>query len=145
LNGTTNDDNTALEAIFNMSDDFLSLICEKLEIAIPEDLGNTTALCASQSDAAIAGSKTIDLIFRVFFQWFRAFFVAGGCVIILLALARCVSHQKMPTAESIDGTKPRLLWGRRPLARVVITLQCLIGIALALISLLARYQDTSSY
>jgi hypothetical protein len=145
LNGTTNDDNTALDVIFNMSDDFLSLICEKLEIAVPEALGNTTASSASQSDAAIAGSKKIDLIFGVFFQWFIVFFVAGGCVIILLALARCIGHQKMPIAESVDGTKPRLLWGRRPLAWAAITLQCLIGVALALISLSARYQDTSSY
>jgi hypothetical protein len=78
----------------------------------------------------------VDLIYKACTDWFVAFFVAAGCVLIVLALARYVGHQgasskRGPLLEpDRRDKKRRIVW-------VAITMQCLIGIGLALVSLLA--------
>jgi hypothetical protein len=89
-------------------------------------------------------SQTEEEIFKAFFDWYIAFFVAAGCVLLLLALARYVGHESQ-IPESDAGIGPRRSSGKRAIPGIAITLQCIIGIGMAFVSLLAKWQNSNSF
>src|SRR5271155_398882 len=71
--------NNLSDLLYYMNDALYVKTCDLFDIDIPE---------AQEDPDAI-----IDLIYKAYTDWFIAFFVAAGCVLIVLALARYVGHQ----------------------------------------------------
>ena len=87
----------------------------------------------------------VSAISQVFYDWLIIFFVAAGCVLLLLALLRYVGHHNMPIAKSVDGIGDHFeVAGKRPFAWVALALQCSIGVGLALVSLIAKWKDSDA-
>ena len=113
--------NNLSDLLYYMNDALYVKICGLFDIDIPE--------AQEDSDAII------DLIYKAYTDWFIAFFVAAGCVLIFLALARYVGHQGA-SSKSGPLLEPDRRDKKRRIAWVAITMQCLIGIGLTLVSLL---------
>lgn len=114
---------------YSIEDALVATIFERLDI--------------ENSSSIIKQNEIVYAAFIVFQDWFITLFVAAGCVLIFLALARYFGHQNMPLPESIAELKPDASASRSPVAWIPITLQCIIGIGLALVSLLVlqQYQE----
>lgn len=80
-------------------------------------------------------------IFEAYFDWYIAFFVAAGLVLILLALQRYVGHQ----SEIDEGIESPCPVAKRAVPGIAVTLQCGIGIGLAFVSLFANWQDSDQF
>jgi hypothetical protein len=145
FNGTSDNDFNAFWIISLLQDNFFAAICEQLGIEYnqPPPANSSTA---SDSTALDLADMKVSAIFQVFYDWLVIFLVAAGCVLLLLALARYVGHQKMPIAKSADGIKRHLkVAGKRPFAWVALALQCFIGVGLALVSLLAKWKGSDAF
>jgi Bacterial low temperature requirement A protein (LtrA) len=116
--------NNLSDLLHYMNDALFVRICDlfDFDFDIPEAQTNSDALA--------------DLIYKASADWFVAFFVAAGCVLIVLALARYVGHQG-PSSKSGPLLELDRRDKKRRIAWVAITMQCLIGIGLTLVSLLA--------
>jgi low temperature requirement protein LtrA len=121
LNGSSENDKTLDNLLNDMSDNALFLVCGRLDIEVPKMSDNP-------GDNVLA-------IFDVFFEWFGTFFVAAGCVLILLAFTRYVGHQET-VYQNVAGKETRHMKKIHPVAWVAIRVQCLIGIGLALVAIL---------
>ena len=145
FNGTSDNDFNAFGIMDLLQDNFFAAICEQLDIEYsqPPPVKSSTA---SDSEALDLADMKVSAIFQVFYDWFVIFLVAAGCVLLLLALARYVGHQNMPIAKSADGIECHLkVAGKRPFAWVALTLQCSIGVGLALVSLLAKWKSSDAF
>lgn len=145
FNGTSGNDSNAFGIMSLMQDNFFKAICEQLSIEYnqPPPVNSSTP---SGSQALDLADLKVSAIFQVFYEWLVVFLVAAGCVLLLLALARYVGHQNMPIAESADGIERHLkVAGKRPFAWVALTLQCCIGVGLALVSLLAKWRGSDAF
>ena len=145
FNGTSDNDLNAFRIMGLMQDNFFAAICETLGIEYnqPPPGDNSTA---SDSQALDLADMKVSAIFQVFYDWLIIFLVAGGCVLLLLALVRYVGHQKMPIAKSVDGIGDHFeIAGKRPFAWVSLALQCFIGVGLALVSLIAKWKDSDAF
>ena len=118
---TYNDRSSILSDLLYYMDDALEFrTLDLFDIDIPE----------AQKD------HKLDLIYQAYTDWFIAFFVAAGCVLIVLALARYVGHQGASPKTS-PLLEPDCRDKKRRITWVAITMQCLIGIGLTSVSLLA--------
>lgn len=80
-------------------------------------------------------------VFEAFLDWYIAFFVAAGLVLVLLALQRYVGHQ-----PKRDGRiKPPPTAAKLAVPGIAVILQFSIGIALASVSLFAKWQDSDQF
>jgi len=145
FNGTSDNDFNAFSIMGLMQDNFFAAICDQLGIEYNQP-PPVSSSAASDSQALDLASMKVSAIFQVFYDWLVIFFVAAGCVLLFLALARYVGHQNMPIAESPDGIeRHRKVAGKRPFAWVALALQCSIGVGLALVSLLAKWQNRDAF
>jgi hypothetical protein len=145
FNGTSNNDVKAFWIISLMQDNFFAAICGQLGIEYNQP-PPVDSLTPSDSQALDLADLKVSAIFQVFYNWLVVFFVAAGCVLLLLALARYVGHQNMPIAKSADGLERHLkVAGKRPFAWVALTLQCSIGVGLAFVSLLAKWKSSDAF
>jgi uncharacterized membrane protein YedE/YeeE len=145
FNGTSDNDFNAFSIMGLMQDNFFAAICDQLGIEYNQP-PPVNSSAASDSQALDLASMKVTAIFQVFYDWLVIFFVAAGCVLLFLALARYVGHQNMPIAESPDGIeRPLKVAGKRPFAWVALALQCSIGVGLALVSLLAKWQNSDAF
>jgi hypothetical protein len=145
FNGTSDNDFNAFWTMNLMQDNLFAVTCEKLGIEYnqPPPPNSSTA---THSQALDLADRKVSAIFQVFSFWLVIFLVAAGCVLLLLALARYVGHQKMPIAKSVDGIGNHFqVAGKRPFAWVALALQCSIGVGLALVSLLAKWQGSGAF
>ena len=145
FNGTSNNDVKAFWIISLMQDNLFAAICRQLGIEYNQP-PPVDSLTPSDSQALDLADMKVSAIFQVFYDWLIIFLVAAGCVLLLLALARYVGHQNMPIAKSADGIERHLkVAGKRPFAWVALALQCSIGVGLALVSLLAKWQGSDAF
>lgn len=128
LNGTTADDNTAITVIGDMYDNFVTTISDSIAISIPETsestAGTTMQNGTTAATAATAAEEKISAIVNVYFDFFVYFFVAAGCVLVILALIRCVS-----------GWASRGRWQSKAVW-VAIAFQSLVGLGVGLVSVM---------
>jgi hypothetical protein len=141
FNSSSDNDNSASDIMFSMENTLLNTTCELFDINLskfPMALSNSTATNFSQV------SSNITQIYEAFRSWYIAFFVAAGCVLILLSLARYVGHQS-PLLGSEAMTKPHVSERKHKFPWVAITIQCLIGTGLAFVSLLAKWENSNPF
>ena len=84
-----------------------------------------------------------NIVNKAYLDWSTAFLVAAGCVLIFLAFARLVGH-KETASKGVARSQVVPSKDKRLVTWVAVTAQCLIGIGLTLVSLLAlpRYSQT---
>jgi hypothetical protein len=122
------DNDTILGILGWMNDALYGRMCDLFDIDVLASVQDT--------------DEKDNIINKVYLDWFIAFFVAAGCVLIFLAFARLVGH-KETASKGVARSQVVPSKDKRLVAWVAITAQCLIGIGLTLVSLLAlpRYSQ----
>jgi hypothetical protein len=141
FNDSSANGNNAWDIMYSMENTLLNRTCDLFDINLskfPRMLSNSTAANSEQV------SSNISQIYEAFRDWYIVFFVAAGCVLILLALARYVGHQS-PLPRSKGMTKPHVSGRKHKVPWVAITIQCLIGTGLAFISLLGQWEYSNAF
>jgi len=124
--GNSENDRLAKGIVFSLLKSLYSQINNLFNIKIDSSL-------ADDSSAAH------EMINNAYKDWYITFFVASGCVLIVLALSRYIgdnSTEERTTRENTDSVSSRKK-ANHLISCSGLIIQCLIGVALALVSLLA--------